>query len=200
MADLVAGTGSWARQYRRAALLLPLVWWRTALPLSAGHIRAGGGTARRLQHMAAGLDLSGARSVRELCRSRAAAAAATATSAAAATGRPSTATIPNAFLFQFYLGIYVVWSLSNGLFTLVYRLISAHFGTAAAKLLHSEMFSHILKAPMLFFEQTPHGRLINRFSKDTSDVDKQLVAWVIFFIATVFCKSISVRAVGIGID
>uniref|UniRef100_A0A915IRS2 Uncharacterized protein n=1 Tax=Romanomermis culicivorax TaxID=13658 RepID=A0A915IRS2_ROMCU len=40
--------------------------------------------------------------------------------------------------------------------------------------LHSKMFSAILKAPLLFFDRNPIGRILNRFSKDTGTMDELL--------------------------
>ena len=38
------------------------------------------------------------------------------------------------------------------------------------------MLKHVILAPMTFFNTNPIGRIINRFSKDISNVDDQLVA------------------------
>ena len=48
----------------------------------------------------------------------------------------------------------------------------------AAKLLHAIMLDNVLKAPLQFFEVTPVGRLLSRFSKDVDTVDTSL-AWEI---------------------
>ncbi|XP_033137229.1 ABC transporter C family member 12 isoform X2 [Brassica rapa] len=42
----------------------------------------------------------------------------------------------------------------------------------AAKTLHDAMLNSILRAPMLFFDTNPTGRVINRFSKDIGDIDR----------------------------
>ncbi len=38
------------------------------------------------------------------------------------------------------------------------------------------MLKHVILAPMTFFSTNPLGRIINRFSKDISNVDDQLIA------------------------
>ena len=40
--------------------------------------------------------------------------------------------------------------------------------------LHNNMFAKILRAPMRFFETSPVGRVLNRFSKDLGTVDEML--------------------------
>ncbi|MEW5311484.1 MAG: hypothetical protein WDW38_003194 [Sanguina aurantia] len=60
------------------------------------------------------------------------------------------------------------------LFQLVNALDAARLGLRAATALHASLLSHILAAPMAFFHVTPLGRLVNRLSKDTTDVDRSL--------------------------
>ena len=45
--------------------------------------------------------------------------------------------------------------------------------------LHNKMLHHVARAPILFFDSNPLGRIINRFSKDTSVVDGSLPLQVI---------------------
>ncbi|EZA56728.1 Multidrug resistance-associated protein [Ooceraea biroi] len=61
----------------------------------------------------------------------------------------------------------------------------------ASKNLHNFMFSCLLKAPMLFFDNNPAGRILNRFSKDIGAVDEILPRTMI--------ESIQIFAVMIGI-
>ncbi|KAJ7994532.1 hypothetical protein DPEC_G00250450 [Dallia pectoralis] len=44
----------------------------------------------------------------------------------------------------------------------------------ASSKLHDTMFRNILSSPMSFFDTTPTGRLVNRFSKDQDEVDTML--------------------------
>lgn len=47
-------------------------------------------------------------------------------------------------------------------------------GLRAAKRLHDGMLASVLRAPMLFFQTNPLGRVINRFSRDISDIDRDV--------------------------
>ncbi len=58
--------------------------------------------------------------------------------------------------------------------TLVNQVYLALASLNAAKNLHESMLSALLRAPMSFFHSNPLGRILNRFSKDTSDVDKNV--------------------------
>ena len=53
-------------------------------------------------------------------------------------------------------------------------LISYVFGTNASRTIHTDLASSVLRAPLSFFESTPIGRLVQRFSKDLDQIDQQL--------------------------
>ncbi|XP_069753242.1 ATP-binding cassette sub-family C member 5 isoform X3 [Narcine bancroftii] len=60
----------------------------------------------------------------------------------------------------------------------------------ASSRLHDELFRKILRAPMKFFDITPSGRILNRFSKDMDEVDTRLpfqTEMLIQNIILVFC-------------
>lgn len=44
----------------------------------------------------------------------------------------------------------------------------------AAKALHNSMLFSILRSKMEFFESTPSGRIINRFSKDIDTIERAI--------------------------
>ena len=44
----------------------------------------------------------------------------------------------------------------------------------ASRVLHNRMFASILRAPVLFFDTNPIGRVLNRFSKDVGFLDDLL--------------------------
>lgn len=65
--------------------------------------------------------------------------------------------------------------------------LSLYVGTLhAARVTHDYLLKRILRAPMEFFDQTPIGRIINRFSKDVEAVDNDLPATLRAFTACLF--------------
>ena len=53
-----------------------------------------------------------------------------------------------------------------------------------ARRLHERLLSNVLKLRMAWFESTPVGRLITRFSKDTEIIDTSLPALTLELVAT----------------
>ena len=53
-------------------------------------------------------------------------------------------------------------------------LLGVLVGSAASRTIHKRMAKQVLGAPLGFFESTPVGRLIQRFSKDLDQIDQQL--------------------------
>jgi len=58
-------------------------------------------------------------------------------------------------------------------------------GLRASRKLFSRLLEVVLHAPMSFFDTTPIGRIINRFSKDISTVDESLVDTIRSYLATI---------------
>lgn len=67
----------------------------------------------------------------------------------------------------------------------------------AAKRLHDAMLGSILRAPMVFFHTNPIGRIINRFAKDLSDIDRTVAVSGNMFLSQVFQLSSTFVLVGI---
>jgi ATP-binding cassette, subfamily C (CFTR/MRP), member 10 len=63
----------------------------------------------------------------------------------------------------------------NGILPRQVRAFSfATGGLVAARELHDQLLSAVLMAPTAFFDATPSGRLLNRFSSDTAAADDSL--------------------------
>ncbi len=69
------------------------------------------------------------------------------------------------------LGIYGGLGFSQAVFILIACFVQAFGSVMASRKLHHELLINILHSPMTFFETTPLGRIVNRFSKDIDIID-----------------------------
>lgn len=75
----------------------------------------------------------------------------------------------------FYLGVYFLLGLGSALLMLLQTVILWIFCTIQGSMkLHAMMALAVLRAPMQFFETTPIGRVLNRFSNDIYKIDEIL--------------------------
>lgn len=73
-----------------------------------------------------------------------------------------------------YLGVYGALGGVQAAFVLVYAVIAAVAMVRASRILHQKMLTNILHSPMAFFDTTPTGRILNRFSRDIETIDNIL--------------------------
>ncbi|GLD66489.1 canalicular multispecific organic anion transporter 1, partial [Lates japonicus] len=72
------------------------------------------------------------------------------------------------------VGVFGVLGVVQGLFVFLGTLSLANASVAASRILHSRLLNNILRVPMLFFDTTPIGRVVNRFAKDIFTVDEAI--------------------------
>ncbi|XP_070188571.1 multidrug resistance-associated protein 1-like [Littorina saxatilis] len=77
-------------------------------------------------------------------------------------------------LNDFYLGIYAALGLAQTVFVVIYAVIMAFRQIHASRLMHRRMLERIMRAPMSFFDTTPLGRIVNRFSQDMDMLDSEI--------------------------
>ncbi|KAK9055990.1 hypothetical protein SSX86_027077 [Deinandra increscens subsp. villosa] len=92
---------------------------------------------------------------------------------------------PKIYSPLFYNIIYALLSLGQVLVTLVNSYWLIITSLYAARKLHNAMLNSVLKAPMVFFHTNPLGRIINRFSKDLGDIDRNVAPFVNMFLGQV---------------
>lgn len=74
-----------------------------------------------------------------------------------------------------YLGIYLLLGVSYSVSTMIQTSFMWIFCTIqGSKKMHNDMSRSVLRAPMSFFETTPIGRIMNRFSNDIYKIDEVL--------------------------
>lgn len=87
---------------------------------------------------------------------------------------------------DFYLTVYGGIAVANTVFTALRAFLFA-FGTIrAATVIHGNLLRRVLKATVTFFDTTPMGRIINRFSSDLYCIDDSLPFILNIFLANVF--------------
>nr|XP_057915144.1 canalicular multispecific organic anion transporter 1 isoform X2 [Doryrhamphus excisus] len=72
------------------------------------------------------------------------------------------------------VGVFGALGVAQGLFVFLGTLLLANASVAASQILHSRLLNNILRVPMLFFDTTPIGRVVNRFAKDIFTVDEAI--------------------------
>lgn len=75
---------------------------------------------------------------------------------------------------RFYLLGYGLFLVSYVVFELVYWTIFVVGTLRAAVWFHRQLLHSIMRSPLAFFDTTPMGRIINRFSRDIESVDKEI--------------------------
>ena len=87
---------------------------------------------------------------------------------------------------EYYLSIYACLSLVAFLVIGTFTAVTAVWGIGAARQIHRTMFRAVLQSPMSYFDTTPRGRLINRFSIDMGTIDRQLVTHLMTLMDFIF--------------
>uniref|UniRef100_A0A5G2R7R0 Uncharacterized protein n=1 Tax=Sus scrofa TaxID=9823 RepID=A0A5G2R7R0_PIG len=73
-----------------------------------------------------------------------------------------------------YLTAYSVLTAGTVLFGITRSLLMFYILVNSSQTFHNKMLESILRAPVLFFNRNPAGRILNRFSKDTGHMDDLL--------------------------
>ena len=72
---------------------------------------------------------------------------------------------------QFYLAIFGVIGILQGLTIMVFGGIKEIATLTGSHVLHRDMLMSVLTSPMSFFDTTPMGRIVNRFSEDINQCE-----------------------------
>ncbi|GBG31208.1 ABC transporter, putative [Hondaea fermentalgiana] len=96
----------------------------------------------------------------------------------------------------FYLVGYAVVAFLLAIFSYIRSILVFYLALRASRQLHKDLLSSIMHAPMQFFDTTPIGRVLNRFSKDLYLADSQLPMSISFFLMMTFSVLASLATVG----
>uniref|UniRef100_A0A673LQ85 Canalicular multispecific organic anion transporter 1-like n=1 Tax=Sinocyclocheilus rhinocerous TaxID=307959 RepID=A0A673LQ85_9TELE len=72
------------------------------------------------------------------------------------------------------IGVFGALGVAQGFLVFLGTILLADGSISASRSLHTSLLSNILKVPMVFFDTTPSGRIVNRFAKDIFTVDEMI--------------------------
>ncbi|XP_048349117.1 multidrug resistance-associated protein 1-like isoform X1 [Sphaerodactylus townsendi] len=84
------------------------------------------------------------------------------------------------------LGVYGALGISQGIAVFGYSMVVSVGGIFASRRLHIDLLHNVLRCPMSFFERTPSGNLVNRFSKEVDTIDSALPQIIKMFMGSLF--------------
>ncbi|KAJ0292060.1 hypothetical protein CBS470a_003113 [Colletotrichum nupharicola] len=84
-----------------------------------------------------------------------------------------------------WLGIYAGLGFAQATSIFAFFVCVSIFGTKASRHMFQMAMSRVLRAPMAFFDTTPLGRIINRFSKDVDVMDNKLTDSLRMYLMTI---------------
>ncbi|EEY58685.1 ATP-binding Cassette (ABC) Superfamily [Phytophthora infestans T30-4] len=83
----------------------------------------------------------------------------------------------------FYLSVYAYLGLSTIALGFVGDLCCRYAGLSASKQIHHRLLRRVIKGTMRFFDTTPVGRILNRFSNDVNTIDQKLNTAIVQFVS-----------------
>uniref|UniRef100_A0A8C3LXP8 Canalicular multispecific organic anion transporter 2 n=1 Tax=Chrysolophus pictus TaxID=9089 RepID=A0A8C3LXP8_CHRPC len=84
------------------------------------------------------------------------------------------------------IGVYAALGLLQGFIVFVSSFTLAMGGINAARKLHMALLENKFHTPQSFYDTTPTGRIINRFSKDIFVIDEVIPPTILMFLGTFF--------------
>ncbi|XP_062035577.1 multidrug resistance-associated protein 1 [Lepus europaeus] len=93
---------------------------------------------------------------------------------------------PNVNRTQSRLSVYGALGISQGIAVFGYSMAVSIGGIFASRRLHLDLLHNVLRSPMSFFERTPSGNLVNRFSKELDTVDSMIPQVIKMFMGSLF--------------
>ncbi|XP_061455661.1 multidrug resistance-associated protein 1-like isoform X1 [Rhineura floridana] len=84
------------------------------------------------------------------------------------------------------LGVYAALGMTQGIAVFGYSMAVSIGGIFASRRLHVDLLYNVLRCPMSFFERTPSGNLVNRFSKEIDTIDSVIPQIIKMFMGSMF--------------
>lgn len=90
-----------------------------------------------------------------------------------------------AFTTTHYIGAYLGFALSQLVLVFFAAIMMSYTIVKTANVMHDAAFERVLFSPLAFFDTTPLGRIINRFSRDVDTLDNVLWSTMYEFTITI---------------
>ncbi|KFH73818.1 hypothetical protein MVEG_01032 [Podila verticillata NRRL 6337] len=81
---------------------------------------------------------------------------------------------PESVNVEYYLGVYITLSIIALAFAAATNLYTVFGGLAASRFLHERLLHKVIRAKVRFYDTTPIGRIVNRFSSDIATIDEEV--------------------------
>lgn len=81
---------------------------------------------------------------------------------------------PSSVNVWYYLGVYALLGLAYTVLSFLREIIVFYGSLRASKNIHKVLMDNIMRAKFKFFDSTPLGRIMNRFSKDMEAIDQEV--------------------------
>ncbi|KAI1286986.1 Multidrug resistance-associated protein 1 [Halotydeus destructor] len=89
-------------------------------------------------------------------------------------------------LKYFHISVYGLMGLGQAVTLFIGSLLLFYAALKASKILHDRMLDCVFRAPISFFDKTPSGRILNRFTKDIDNTDSRIRTIILQFVMTIF--------------
>ncbi|KAG0335643.1 hypothetical protein BG000_007355 [Podila horticola] len=86
---------------------------------------------------------------------------------------------------EYYLGVYILLSVCTVILSASSSLFTILGGLKASRAMHEQLLHKITHAKVRFYDTTPLGRIINRFSSDMSSVDEDVSMGIYYLFSSV---------------
>ncbi|KAI8137621.1 hypothetical protein BJV82DRAFT_646813 [Fennellomyces sp. T-0311] len=99
---------------------------------------------------------------------------------------------------KYYLGVYFILGIVAVVVTSIRSLAIFYGSIKASRRLHERLLDKILRAKVRFFDSTPMGRVVNRFSSDLATIDQEVspsMAFLIYSIVSTICTVVLISYV-----
>jgi len=83
-----------------------------------------------------------------------------------------------------YLAGFAGWAVASALLVVLRSRLMLGLGLVAGRVMHEELLSRVLGAPLAFFDTTPRGRVLSRFSREMMTVDVSLPSSLQTYLST----------------